>query len=135
MRSVGMVHIRNRRFSEAQVIFEDLEKLTEAANKHDDLLFSMKQLGWLYVLQRNFDEGQVYINRALRRLQSSGKQAERTRDNLTMALLCCHIGQKDYVSAAAGLPKAAKVLARNRTSDKALFKRGFQAGLHAGKRR
>jgi tetratricopeptide (TPR) repeat protein len=135
MRAIGMVYFRNHHFSEAQEVFEDLEHLAESANKIDDLLFAMKQIGWLYVLQRNFDAGPVYINRALRRLQPLGKEAERTRDNLTMALFCCHIGQKDYIAAAKSLPSAAKVLARNRTKDKLLFKHGFKSGLQAGPRR
>jgi tetratricopeptide (TPR) repeat protein len=134
MRSIGMVQIRSRHLAEAHLIFEDLERMTEASGKSEDLMFAMKQLGWLYVLQRQFDAGQVYITRALRRLQNSGKSAERARDNLTMALFCCHVGQKDYLAAATALPAAAKVMTRNRPADKVLFKRGFQAGITAGKR-
>lgn len=134
MRSIGMVYMRSRHFEEAHTVFEDLEHLADSSGKVEDLMFAMKQLAWLFVFERNFDAGQVYINRSLRHLQTLGKVADRTRDNLKMALFCCHVGQKDYLAAFTALPATAQVLIRNRTSDKQIFKRGFQAGLYAGKR-
>jgi len=133
MRAIGMIYMRTRRFAEAQALFEDLERQAEKSSNIDDLLFAMKQIAWLFVFQRNFDAGQVYVTNTLRRLQSLGKQAERAKDNLTMALFCCHVGQKDYLAAISALPAAAQVLHRNRSVDKIMFKRGFQAGIHAGK--
>jgi len=133
MRAIGMIYIRTRRFAEAQALFEDMERQSEGSSKNDDLLFAMKQVAWLFVLQRNFDAGQVYINNSLRRLQTIGGESERAKDNMTMALFCCHIGQKDYFQAILALPAAAQVLHRNRSRDKVMFKRGFQSGLHAGR--
>jgi tetratricopeptide (TPR) repeat protein len=134
MRSIGMVHLRTRKLPEAQAVFEDLEQLTEGSGKLEELAFAMKQLAWLFVLQRNFDAGQAYITRALRRLPPADHSAQRTIDNLTMALFCCHVGQKDYFSALKTLPAAAQTLTRNRSQDRLIFKRGFKAGLFAGKR-
>jgi tetratricopeptide (TPR) repeat protein len=133
VRSIGMIYLRTRNFAQAQAVFEDLERITEAGSKTEEMIFAVKQLGWLYVLQRNFDSGQVYITRSLRRLQNVEK-ADRVRDNLMMALFCCHVGLKDYFSAAKALPAAARILAKNRTADKQLFKHGFKTGLYAGRR-
>jgi len=134
VRAIGMIYLRTRNFAQAQSVFEDLERIAEAGNKTSEMIFAMKQIGWLFVMQRNFDSGQVYIARALRRLQNMDSTADRARDNLTMSLFCCHIGLKDYLSAAKALPATARVLAKNRMTDKQLFKHGIKTGLYAGRR-
>ncbi|HEY9776033.1 MAG TPA: tetratricopeptide repeat protein [Planktothrix sp.] len=135
VRAIGLIYMRKNQFAEAQSVFEDLERLTEGGGSDEDNHFAMVQLSWLYILQRKFDTGQVYIDRSLRKLLPSDKESERIREKLTISLLCCQVGNKDYVGAAKTLPAASRVLSKNRNADKLLLKQGLQKGLYAGKRR
>jgi tetratricopeptide (TPR) repeat protein len=135
VRSIGLIYMRKNQFSEAQSVFEDLERLTDGGANEEDNHIAMVQLSWLYVLQRKFDAGQVYIDSSLRKLLPSDKESERVREKLTISLLCCQVGNKDYVGVARTLPAASRVLAKNRSADKLMLKQGLSKGLYAGKRR
>jgi tetratricopeptide (TPR) repeat protein len=110
LRVLGYTYIQLRDYSKAEAIFQRLESLAVGQPSYvKEWCDAVRYQAQMYVMSRQFEEGEHYIYRALDQFEQGKIENEECKSRLIKSLVRCHLGQKKFVDAAREVPTIASI--------------------------
>jgi tetratricopeptide (TPR) repeat protein len=110
LRVLGYTYIQLRDYSKAEAIFQRLESLAVGQPSYTrEWCDAVRYQAQMYVMSRQFEEGEHYIYRALDQFDQANIDNEECKSRLIKSLVRCHLGQKKFVDAAREVPAIASM--------------------------
>ncbi|CAN5951183.1 unnamed protein product [Sphagnum jensenii] len=96
--------------AQAEELFRRLETLTFAQPQYcKEWCDAVRYQAQMYVMKRQFEDGEHYIYRALDQFEQAEIDNEDCKSALIKSLVRCHLGQKKFVDAAREVPAIASM--------------------------